>query len=130
MRKTAILFAIGTLLVGGCGSCNPNAVRKPIAADDLAALIESGSSPLVLDVRTRDEFSQGHIPGAINIPHDELSSRLSELPLSKSGEIVVHCQSGRRAQLAEQALLEGGYSNVRDLVGHWQGWLASELPTD
>ena len=131
MEKLPILVAIAaSLLLGACGSNVEESAGTPISAAQLADRIQEGSPPLVLGIRTREEFAQGHIPGAINIPHDELPTRLAELPIAKSEEIVVHCQSGRRAQLAEGTLRGSGYSNVRDLAGHWQGWRAAGLPTE
>ncbi len=131
MRASLILVAIAAFaLLGACGSEVGESGGTPISADELAGRIRSGMPPLVLDVRSRDEYAKGHIPGAINVPHDELAVRIAELPSAKSREIVVHCQSGRRAQLAEATLHGAGYSNVRDLSGHWQEWQVSELPTE
>jgi rhodanese-related sulfurtransferase len=101
-----------------------------ITATELAQRIEAGSPPFVLDVRSPQEYAQGHIPGAVNIPYDVLSARVSELGLTKSEEIVVLCQVGRRAQLAESTLREIGFTNVRDLEGHWQAWQAARLPSE
>ena len=131
MRTPPILVAIvASFLLGACGSNVEELAGTPISADELADRIQAGSPPLVLDVRTREEYARGHIPRAINIPHDELATRIAELAITKSEEIVLHCQSGRRAQLAEATLRGNGYSNVRDLTGHWQGWQASGLPTE
>ena len=131
MRILCISLTAGAwVFLAACGSGVAESAGTPISAAQLAHRIEEGSRPLVLDVRTREEFARGHIPGAINIPHDELPTRLTELPIAKSEEVVVHCQSGRRAQLAAVALRESGYSNVRDLGGHWAGWQAAGLPTD
>ncbi len=131
MGKLPVLFATAaSLLLGACGSNVEESAGTPISAAQLAHRIQAGSPPLVLDVRTREEYAQGHIPGAINIPHDELPTRLAELPIAKSEEVVVHCHSGRRAQLAEGTLRGSGYSNIRDLKGHWQGWQAARLPTE
>ena len=133
MRKLPILFLFVTaasLLLGACGSNVEESAGTLITADQLAHRIQAGSPPLVLDVRTREEYAQGHIPGAINIPHDELPTRLAELPIAKSEEVVVHCQSGGRARLAEEALRGSGYSNVLDLEGHWRGWQGAGLPTE
>ena len=136
-----LFAAASSLLFGACGSNIEESVDTPISVleqpagapisvAELADRIEAGSPPLVLDVRSRREYAQGHIPGAINIPHDELSSRRGELPGAKSEEIVVHCHSGKRAQLAEEMLREIGFSNVRDLLGHWQEWQAARLPVE
>jgi len=66
--------------------------------------------PLLLDVRTPQEFSQGHIPGAKNIPIDELRSRLHELP--RDGQIVAYCQVGMRGYLATRILRQSGFDAV------------------
>lgn len=102
----------------------------PIAADDVARRLGSATAPVILDVRSRGEYAAGHIPGAINIPHDELASRLSEIPAAKSDEIVVHCQGGVRAATAEGILVEQGYTNVRDLQGQMSGWAQRGLPVE
>ncbi len=101
-----------------------------IAPDELAARIAAGDGPFVLDVRTAEEFAGGHVPGAVNIPHTELPERLAELDLPKSSELVVHCESGRRAAMAEDVLAEAGFSNVRDLTGHMRGWRDAGLPLE
>ena len=131
MGKLSIVFATAaSLLLGACGPSGEESSGTPISAAQLADRIRAGSPPLVLDVRPREEYARGHVPGALNIPHDELAARLAELPGAESDEIVVHCQSGRRAGLAEATLRGSGYSNVRDLDGHWKGWQAEGLPTE
>jgi phage shock protein E len=101
-----------------------------IAADELMLRIEAESAPTILDVRTPEEFAAGHVPGAINIPYTELEKRYSELELEGSDELVVYCQSGRRAAIAEAALGELGFTNVRDLEGHIAAWKEAERPLE
>jgi rhodanese-related sulfurtransferase len=102
-------------------------VITPVA---LAERIEAGDGPLVLDVRSPDEFAGGHIPGAVNIPHDQLSDRIAELPVGPEGEVIVHCQRGHRASEAEEILRAAGFSKVIDLEGHFESWQESELPEE
>ena len=83
---------------------------------------------VVLDVRTPQEFAEGHVPGAINVPHDVLASRLGEVPKDK--DIVVYCRSGRRTALAMDVLAAHGYQRVSHLEGDMQAWLASGRPVD
>ena len=64
--------------------------------------------PFLLDVRTPQEFDSGHIPGAVNIPVDDLRSRLNELPRSRT--IAAYCQVGQRGYLATRILLQAGFS--------------------
>jgi rhodanese-related sulfurtransferase len=122
---TTLLF-----LFVAVSACSDGGAEAAVGASDLAARIEAGSAPLVLDVRAQEEFAAGHIPGAVNIPHDALADRLDELQTAPADEIIVYCQSGRRAGLAESTLREHGYSNVQDLSGHWAGWTAAGLASE
>jgi rhodanese-related sulfurtransferase len=67
----------------------------------------TGRPPVVLDVRTSEEFAAGHLPDAVNIPVDELRSRLAELPHDRP--LVAYCQVGQRGYLAVRLLREAGY---------------------
>jgi len=77
---------------------------------DVEAVLAAPASerPFLLDVRTLQEFASGHIPGAVNIPVDDLRSRLDELPHDRS--IAVYCQVGQRGYLATRILLQKGFS--------------------
>jgi rhodanese-related sulfurtransferase len=77
----------------------------------LSALASSiAEPPFLLDVRLPSEFSAGHIPGAVNIPVDDLRSRLSEIPTGR--KIVTYCQVGQRGYLATRILLQAGFPAV------------------
>jgi NADPH-dependent 2,4-dienoyl-CoA reductase/sulfur reductase-like enzyme/peroxiredoxin family protein/rhodanese-related sulfurtransferase/TusA-related sulfurtransferase len=80
---------------------------------------------LVLDVRTRDEFALGSIPGSINIPVDALRHRLDELPLEK--DIVVTCAVGLRGYVAYRILTQNGYERVRNLSGGYKTWSLAKI---
>jgi NADPH-dependent 2,4-dienoyl-CoA reductase/sulfur reductase-like enzyme/rhodanese-related sulfurtransferase len=75
---------------------------------------------LLLDVRNPDEFARGTIPGAINLPVDELRNRLSELPVSK--HIYIFCQIGLRGYLAQRILVQNGYQSVHNVSGGYALW--------
>ena len=130
MRKILLLFVAALLAVGAYGYRADEPAGASIDASELAQRIRAGSAPLVLDVRSTQEFERGSVPEAINIPYDELPSRLAELEIAKTQEVVVLCHSGRRAGIAAATLRESGYAEVRDLDGHWQGWVAAGLPTE
>ncbi len=85
---------------------------------------------IILDVRTQKEFDAGHIPQAILIPYDELSSRVSELGSETDRPIVVYCKSGRRAGIASTTLTEAGFTRILHLEGDMDGWRESGLPID
>ena len=99
-----------------------------IAPADLVARLSADRAPVLLDVRTPEEFAAGHIPGAINVPYDELASRLAELAEYRDAEVVVYCRTGRRARIAEATLQEAGFSAVSDLDGHMHEWTAARYP--
>lgn len=83
---------------------------------------ELSADDLLLDVRTPKEFSTETIPGAVNIPVDDLRSRLAELPKDK--DIYIFCQIGLRGYLAQRILLQKGYDRVRNISGGFFLWKA------
>ena len=130
IRVASALLGALTLLAASCADQRRAEQPQPIGAAELAERIRAGSAPLILDVRTREEYAAGHIPGAVNIPHDELSGRLEELGADKATEMIVHCRSGWRAVFAEDILIRAGYTNLRDLEGHMQAWQEAGYPTE
>jgi rhodanese-related sulfurtransferase len=79
-------------------------------------------------VRHGDEFRDGHLAGALNIPVEQLASRAGALGVPRDREIVVYCVSGRRAALAQETLLALGYTHVRQLDGSLNAWGLQHLP--
>jgi rhodanese-related sulfurtransferase len=98
----------------------PQQVHELQAQDD--------PSLFVLDVRSPEEFAAGHVPGAVNIPQDQVASRLAEIPKDK--EVVLYCRSGRRSGLAAETLEANGYKNLRQLQGDMPGWEKAGLPVE
>ena len=87
------------------------------------ALVAAGAK--VVDVRTPQEFASGHVPGAINIPFDEIGRRASEIGPA-STPVVLYCRTGRRSGIAADALQKAGFSKLYDFksVTAWPGELA------
>jgi rhodanese-related sulfurtransferase len=98
-----------------------------IRPEDLAAQIESGQAPVILDVRSRAEYEGGHVPGAINVPFTEVAERVSALPARPEDPIIVYCGHGPRAWLAGVALRRRGFRRVSYLKGHMSGWKKAGL---
>ena len=98
-----------------------------ISAEALLASVEQSDAPLVLDVRSAEEFAGGHVPGARNLAYDEVPTRLAELGSPR--EVVVYCERGGRAAKAAEALAAAGFS-VRHLTGDMSGWRALGLPIE
>lgn len=91
----------------------------------------AGTALVLVDVRSADEFAAGHVPGAVNIPLDQVGSRADEFrALQKKGEVVLYCRSGRRTAQAVQALEGAGLTGLRHLTGDMQGWEAAGLPVE
>ena len=114
-------------VAGGCAEADSSEVQQLTQQEFLTNPPEGA---LILDVRTQAEFDAGHVPGAMNISHDELATRLDELDSAKDRAVVVYCRSGKRAGLASSVLLEAGYVNVLHLEGDMNAWNASGLPTE
>ncbi|NVK23200.1 MAG: rhodanese-like domain-containing protein [Kangiellaceae bacterium] len=70
------------------------------------------AEPVIIDVRSADEFAEGHYPNAVNLPHDTISETIISLKLNMDAEIIVYCRSGRRSGLAKEALDALGYTDV------------------
>jgi rhodanese-related sulfurtransferase len=80
----------------------------------------------VLDVRSPEEFREGHVPGAVNIPYDQMAARLSEVPKDK--DVVLYCRSGRRAGIAAGVLQSNGYTRLSHLEGDMLAWTEQGRP--
>ena len=99
--KLITLWLLAACLVA-CDNATPQ-----VDKNRLAVLAEQ---PLIIDVRTPEEFATGHYPGAINIPHDNIVDGIRELSVADSDPIVLYCRTGNRSGQAEQALAAEGFS--------------------
>lgn len=98
-----------------------------ISAPELAAMLQAGEA-LVVDVREPDEFAQGHIPGAINLP---LSSfQAASLPDAKGKRLVLNCLGGKRSAMALEKCSAAQASVDTHLAGGFGAWQAAQLPTE
>ena len=97
------------------------ALRRMIASD-LLTRISAGTAPTILDVRSRGEFTRGHVPGALHIPFWKLLERPPGIPMSPDDPLVVYCGHGPRAWLAGAALRRRGFRRVVYLEGHMSRW--------
>lgn len=120
------MLMISLCLFGICG-CNGEKPKEniietknsyeQITANQAKELMEKETGYIIIDARTQEEFDEGHIEGAILIPEYEISQRAEkELP-DKDQLILVYCRSGRRSKIASQALVDLGYTNVKEFGG-------------
>jgi phage shock protein E len=104
----------------GPASIEPKALGERIAWADQALF--------VLDVRTPGEYAAGHLPGAVNIPHDQLAARLGELSGARERDIVVYCRTGRRSAEALGVLDKAGFKRIFHLKGDYARWTEDKRP--
>lgn len=102
---------------------------QEIGVTAAAQLLGNGEPPVFLDVREREEWDEGHIPGAVHIPRGSLESRVESALPDRSTPIVVYCASGARSAFAAKTLEELGYTSVVNLAGGIVEWKRSGLPT-
>src|ERR1700749_4364603 len=95
---------------------------RELSTEDAVTLRDASSAPVLVDVRERDEYEQGFIPGAIHIARGNLESRIEANAPDRDAPVIVYCQSGNRSAYAAKTLSELGYSDVVSLAGGFTGW--------
>ena len=121
--KKIIPFLMALLLLAGCGAQSEESTYRQVNAEEAATMMEEESSYIILDVRTTEEYSEKHIPGAINIPNETIGTEdIPELP-DKEQLILVYCRSGNRSKQASEKLVKLGYTNIVEFGGinDWTG---------
>ena len=104
--------------------------HSEIAASALLALVKAGAAPTIIDVRSRREFQEGHVPGAKLVPFWKLLTRSPKIPASKEDLLILYCAHGPRAYLAGAALRRRGFQRVTYLRGHMAAWRRAGLPQE
>jgi rhodanese-related sulfurtransferase len=125
MKAWALACLAAGLVANGVSLAAPPQVT-PQQVREMQA--QKSAALYVLDVRTPEEFASGHVPGAVNIPYDQVVSRLAEIPKDK--EVVLYCRSGRRAGLAAVELEKAGYEDLQLMQGDMPAWEKAGLPVE
>ena len=129
MYRFAIVLTLGTFLATASFAEDPESTKAPsISAAELQARRESGAAPVVIDVRTPEEYASGHIPGAVNVPFDQVARRIAEIDAPHG--VALYCMVGPRARRGESALIAAGYEQVLHLEGGLAAWQAAGLPVE
>lgn len=118
--KKLLFLLLGVMLLTACGQTAETvqeAVFVSITAEEAKEIMDTGDGFVILDVRTQEEYDEGHVPGAILIPNTEIENRAEEELPDKAQLILVYCRSGRRSKLAAQILADLGYTNVKEFGG-------------
>lgn len=114
--KNFLLIMLCVLGILGCKSQSDFVSQ----ADLKQKISASDKNYTLLDVRSSQEYSQGHIQGALHIPHTQVKQNLDKL--DKNKQIIVYCQSGYRADKAIEILKQDGFTKVFHLQGDWAAW--------
>ena len=122
------LAAITALLFTGC--IGETVTHDFISASELANQLDNANAPVIVDVRSPGEYRNGHVPGAINIPHLQIGARLDELDAGKERGLVVYCEGGQRTEYAESVLRQAGFAKLYHLQGDMGAWRQSRLPVE
>ena len=112
-RSFALILALVLLLT----ACAQAASYEQITQEEAKQIMDTGNGYILLDTRTREEYDQSHIPGALLIPHTEIAERAEEELPDKDQVILVYCRSGNRSKQASEVLAELGYTNVKEFGG-------------
>jgi rhodanese-related sulfurtransferase len=131
------VILIAAIVVAAC-SAAPAAAPTPPApqAQSLPADIDVATAAslrarrdvMMVDVRTREEYAQAHIPGITLIPLDQVPNRLAEIPKDKT--VIVTCHSGNRSSQAAQLLRQKGYENIHNMLGGIVAWEKAGYPVE
>ena len=117
-----IIFVVilGVVILAGCSSKidkNTENTYKQITPAEAKDLMDSKENYVILDVRTVEEFAEGHIEGAILIPDYEIGEKAERVLTDKEQLILVYCRSGRRSKNAASELAALGYTNIKEFGG-------------
>ena len=118
--KRIILILLAVMLLTSCGQDkekDQGAVYMNITAEEAKQIMDTEEGYIILDVRTREEYDECHIPGATQISHEEIAEKAEEVLPDKDQLILVYCRSGRRSKIAAEALVEQGYTNIKEFGG-------------
>lgn len=120
LKRILPLLLVLVIMLAGCGKSGadtPNNTYEKITMSEGLARMESDENYILLDVRRADEFEAGHIPGAVNLPNEEIGTEeIPSLP-DKAQTIYIYCRSGNRSKQAADKLLALGYTNLIEFGG-------------
>jgi len=121
LLAAVICFGVGILKFYSARMSPTPAARREqgyatLTPEEAKARLDAGGEVILLDVRTQEEYDQGHIPGAVCLPNEDILPELP-MPFDKDAEILVYCHSGRRSAEAAKKLLGMGCANVSDFGG-------------
>ena len=124
IRHAPLLLSLLLFATAGCAEGDPSVIQPA----ELEETLSAADAPLLLDVRTPEEFASGHIQGALLVPVAELPDELDQLGAYKDRGVVIYCESGGRANKALDILEEAGFHKLAILEGSMSRWREEGLP--
>jgi len=120
MKKRIILILLISCLfiISGCEKKEENKEIEPgkVTCNQKNTIINDNKDAVLIDVRSDNEYKEGHIDKAINIPYDKITSEITKYSnIKKDTPIIVYCKSGTRSAKAAESLKKAGYTKVYDL---------------
>ena len=118
--KKCLCVMLAMLLFTACGQQNKESQEAKymnITAQEAKEIMDTQEGYVILDTRTQEEYDQGHIPGAVLLPYDEVLQKAETILTDKNQLILVYCRSGRRSKLASEDLIKLGYTNIKEFGG-------------
>lgn len=128
IKAVAMMWFSIAILLTGCSEHSEGGSYMEISVSEAIEMMETEKDYIILDVRTIEEYKEGHIPNAICVPNETIGENaMEELP-DKEQVIFVYCRSGNRSKQAATKLAEQGYTNVYEFGGiiDWTGEIVSE----
>lgn len=119
-----------TIQVLGYVAGKENEEWSEVTVDDLHERFESNPPTLLIDIRSKEEYGAGHLPGAMHIPMLELESRIDEIGRFRDEEIVTTCPGGGLSLVAVDILQEAGFGDVKSLKGGTDEWIKKGYPLE
>lgn len=129
-RSLALFLLLGAGALVACNGARAAQAPETVEASALLEQLGTDAVPLIVDVRTADEYAAGHVPGAINIPYDEIEGRVHEIIAHKDQDVVLYCRSGRRSGIAAKTLVAKGFTKLGLLEGDMPGWERAGYPVE
>ena len=150
VRKRLLMAVIAVFILAGCaqnqeaasdGAMGVSSVESEVSSDEeegsgyqqisqeeAMKMMEEEDDYLILDVRTPEEFAEGHIPDAVNIPNETIGSDVSDVLKDKDQILLIYCRSGNRSKQASSKLAMMGYTNIYEFGGinTWPGEIVTE----
>ena len=118
--KKLVFLLLAVMMLTACGQDKENdrgAVYVNITAEEAKEIMDIEEGYIIHDVREQDEYDAGHIPGAILIPYTQMGEKANDMLPDKDQLILVYCRSGRRSKIAAEALVQLGYTNIKEFGG-------------